>query len=102
MMKKMGKKTRTNPSQESLSFGNSRKPPKPFEPKDTNVDNKKLTKEERERNVRRKEKTKAFMGGEQIKTNKRAIQKESLRMKLGRLEERIEGAAEVFMCLSVE
>jgi hypothetical protein len=95
--KKMAKKSTksTNPSKESLSFGSSRKPPKPFEGKDLNIDNRKLTPEERERNLRRKERAQVFTGGERLKTNKKAIQKESLRNKLGRLEERIEGAAEV-------
>lgn len=84
----------------SIVQGNSRKPPKPFDGKFLNVDNKKLTPQERERNVQRKERAKDFMGGDKIKTSKKAIQKESLRNKLGRLEERIEGAAEVILYIS--
>lgn len=85
---------KSNPSQEALSFGNSRKPYKAFEGKDMNIDNKKFTPEERERIAQRQQK-KRTLTGQQIKTNKKAIEKEGLRTKLGRLEERIEGAAEV-------
>ena len=75
----------TQPSQP----GKSRKPPKAFTDPYVNIDGLPRTEQEKNDAARRLERALAFKGGEKISTTKKAIQKEQLRMKLGRMEERI-------------
>lgn len=75
--------------------GNSRKPAKLWKDPEKTPDGLPLTAEEKAAMARRQERAKVYLGGEATATSKKAVRKEALRHKLGRLEERIADAAEV-------
>jgi hypothetical protein len=60
-----------------------------------NPDGRPWTEEELAGFERRTERAKVYQGGERVNVGKKAIKKEQLRNKMGRLEERIADAAEV-------